>query len=491
MPPDEPTTPAPAEAPAAPAKAEASPDNMLKILGYYVDKKAQTEVPDPDAGEATTPADPAPGAEPDPEAAAPAAEAEPATPEGEAAPPAEPAAEAPPVTTPPTERAKKVRPDEPKAVTREELDEAIREATTKKPDPGTADDPLAKYGKLLPQERRSLELAQFAAKALPDVYADMEKREIDFIAKHRTFIAENTDTDGKFDHTTEEYQDFLRKNRPTYRPGDREELMLTRAEERGAQKAQEKLMPQLEAYRRKLNEVQVTPLVRDTLKAVEDDVLSALDKPIAEAMKANPSAALKSYGVEAPVATIIMEDTKENVRQYMLIANGVIEFNPDNGIHKTVANFVKRQGELLDAMPEDKRMRDGKLLVSVKKFNETPEHKRTGIRTFTTMDVVDMLAASGKNYLTATIKAEHAKLEASGYKKVAATQAAPAAKPAAAATSPAAAPAKPAAAAAPKAATPPPPKGGSQPAPGATVGAKGAAKPPANPVLAALGYDKV
>lgn len=468
----------PAASPPA-ATPDAAPENMMKILGYFVEPKEQEQIPDPNAGEETV-VDPVvePSAEPEAAPAAdPAVDPDP-TPDG-----AEPEA----APTPPANRARKLPADpaEP-PLSREDINAAVQRAVEAQK--AAATDPLAKYGKLAPNERRALELAQFASKQMPDRYADMEQRELEFIGKNRAKIAEMTEANGSFDANSEDYQEFLRRSRPGYQPGDREELIITRAEIRGAERAREDIRPELEEYRRQLNEVKSAPIIRDTLAAVEADVLSVLDKPIAEAVKADPTAAVKSFGVEAPLAMIIIEETKNNIREYLAISKGVREYDRGDSTHRLLLDFVKKQGAILETIPDEKRTRGGKLLISREAFNRLPENRRGNVITFSDMDVVDMLAAAGKNYLKGAITAERTRLENAGYRKVGGTTPAAAAKPAAPAVpkTPAAAPApRPAT---PKAVTPSPPKGGVTASPGAGAGTKAAATPATPSVLKHLGY---
>jgi hypothetical protein len=461
------------------AAPDAAPENMMKILGYYVEPAEQEKLPNPEGGE-----DPAPDPTPDP-APDPAADQ---APEPSADPAADPAPEGEPAPTPapPANRARKLPADDEPALTRQELDDAVRKAVqSTKP---ATEDPLAKYGKLAPNERRALELAEFAAKQMPDRYADMLDRELEFIGKNRAKIAEITEANGSFDPNDESYQEFIRRARPGYQPGDREELVITRAEIRGAERAREEIRPQLEEHRRQLNEVKAAPLIKETLSAVEVDVFSVLDKPIAEALKANPGLAAKNFGVEAPLAMIIVEETKNNVREYLAISKGVREYDRGDSTHRLLLDFVKKQGSILDTVPEEKRTRNGKLLVSREAFAKIPENRRGNVVTFTDMDVVDMLTAAGKNYLKGAITAERTRLENAGYKKVG--------SPAVAATPKTTVPAEPKAAvltppkpaAAPKPALPSAPKGGVTAAPGAGGGVKAPVKPPVSPILKNLGY---
>ncbi len=463
---------------------QSAPDNMLKALGYFTEPATQEQVPNPDAGETETPA-----AEGETETPASTETETPSTetPEGE---PAKPAAK--PVI-PKEQRANKVKPSD--VLTKEAIADAVREGLTTKREEAATVDPLAKYGDLLPQEKRALELAQFAARTRPDKYKDMEAKEVNFITKNREYIQSVVNEKGTWtaeDAQSDEYQKLLRQHKPTYQHGDKEDLLIERGVEKGLTAAEKRFKGELEARDRKMAEMEVRPQITKVLSTIEDDILSVLDKDTAAAVKANPVKAADESGIDASIAVAVIADTQATASEYLRLSKDAKEFDSTNPIHTKLVSFIQNQGRFLEQMPEDKRQREGKTLVSRERWATIPKEQKPNYCTFSDGDVLDMLAVSGRNYVTAAVKSAHERIAKSGYERRGATApakpAAPAAapvveKPAAAATPPP----KPAA----KPATSQPPKGGVSATPGAGAGAKPIVKEQLNPALAALGYGNL
>lgn len=475
------------------ASTQKAPDNMMKVLGYFTETSEQEKLPNPDAGEGEPAGDvtPEPAAAPEGDAAGEPAE----KPAGEGE-PAKPVA----AVIPKDQRATKVKPsDVLEKPLKEQIADAVREGLDKRPESTTTPDPLAKYGELHPAEKRALELAQFAARTSPEKYKDMEAKEINFITKHREYVQSVVNEKGTWtteDAQSDEYQKLLRQHKPVYQSGDREELLIQRGVEKGLSVAEKRFNEELKARDQKLADMEIRPQITKVLNTIEDDILSVLDKDVAAAIKASPSKAAEESSIEAAIAITVIADTQASASEYLKLAKKSIEYDENNSVHKKLVGFIQKQGEYLEQIPEANRQRDGKTLVSRARWATIPKEQRPNYCTFDDGDVLDMLAVSGRNYVTSAVKVAHEKIEKSGYERKGTTPAKPATAAAPAATSAppaekpapaAAAPAKPVT----KPATAQPPKGGVSAVPGVSSSTKSAAKPAPHPALSALGYDMI
>lgn len=431
--------------PNQPAEVAADADSikrMKKVLGYYVSEEQQ-ETP-PGEREASAEEQPAETQEETPAAGEPATgqseesseagSAETSPEKGEQ----ESETETPAVTEEEqksTPRSRKVERKEP--VTKDDLQKVLSEVLdkkqAKKPDAPAAEAAAPDdESDLIDAERKSLELARLAAEAMPEKYKDMVQREKAWIKKNREFVAKLIeDNDGEFDPASQEYQDFVRKHRPQYKPGDREELFIKQAAKMAVTETEKKFQTALAERDRLINEMRFAPAIEKAAAIANDAVASKMgDETALKLYKEDPVKFAEEYPLEAPIVSAWAQATKSAVATYLSLAKGIVEFDKTNPAHNDIINFIQKQGEVLDAMPESKRIRDGKLLVSRSKFNQMVRQGQdvSNFDTFTDGDVIGMVVNNASAIVADGITKERERVKKVAKRLLPESSAAPAQK---------------------------------------------------------------
>jgi hypothetical protein len=286
--------------------------------------------------------------------------------------------------------------------------EAVREASAEKKTDAAErkDDSRAGFH---PVEVKNLEFAEYAAKAMPEKYRDMPKRELEWIGKQRQFVANAVKENGKFDPDDEQYRAFVRENKPTYQSGDREELFMMQAEDRAAARARREIEPEIEKRDREIAELRFSPAIQRTVTNVEADILSGVGKEIEEVYRSDPRKVSEEFPIEAPVIGDELLKATQLTQGYLRLAKGVDQYDKDNPVHNSVIKFIGAQGQFVDRRVKEGKAieRNGKVIISREAYGQMVEAKKDVSRytTFTDADVVNMIAASHKQAAIDGIKA--------------------------------------------------------------------------------------
>lgn len=330
-------------------------------------------------------------------------------------------------------------------------------------------------------DREELSLARFAAEVMPDKYKGMDQKYLSYLQKRDAKIAEIIKEEGEFDPQSEDFQKFVREHRPNFQGTDRQKVIKEQVKRETLSEADKRLQEREKKWERKIRELEVGPTIPKKLNEVQEYMLD-LDDEAVKQFKSDPAKAADNNPIETPLIEGAVRDVAEMTKEYLRVANGLTDPSDDNPVHGALANFISHQGKLLDAIPEDKRVRaDGRILVSRERMHQLVQSKSPQVASYCTFDddmVVDMLREFGKQSIKTRLAETRARLEKAGFKR---TVAAPVNTPA---PTGAEAAAKPAAPVAQKPKPPQPPKAGASPTPPPPV--KGGTKTVA-PHLKALG----
>lgn len=380
----------------------------MKTLGYYAREQKPEDIVLPT--EETPPVTPA--VEP------------PATAEPAATPPATPETPAVPEPTPePVRTAKKVKRAElppPAVLTPEQIRAAVAEGVKEGNKPPVAE-PAAPA--LRPEDAESLEIAEHAAKLLGEKYKDLPEREREWIKARDEFVAQQIAQHGEFDAESDAFKDLVRQKKPVLPRHERRAVEIDLIKTRTLEEADKKYSVREEKLRREIAEIKIGPRIEAETAAVRDDIVS-IDDPVVKAYKESPDKAVEEHPLEAPIVeritTVIAADTEEFLR----LTNGLADVDAQNPVHQRISGFIEERGKLLDSLPEDKRIRDGKVLISRERFallladdSTIPERYST----ITNKDVVFMLREHGKARIKAELEATREQLKKAGYSRQLAT----------------------------------------------------------------------
>lgn len=367
------------------------------------------------------------------------------------------------------QRVRKVRASEqPQSLTRDDLVAVVRELVPQKAEttPTTTTTPAVDDSALQPVDREELDIMRYAAEVEPEKFKALPDQYISFVRARDAFVAKKVAEDGQFDPTSDDFKQFIDKNRPTLARQERRRLETKRIEDAALSKARAEIAKESTELRRQLTEIRMTPVINGAVQQVRDVVLS-LDDEVVKKFKADPAKALDEHPLEAPVIQQTVQEVSAMTQEYLKIAEGIVTPDPEkNPTHNMLSGFLANQFRLLDSLPEDQRTKDGKLIVSPQKLAELQKAKSqmaARCRVFTDAEVLAMIEAGGQLRIQKSFEDIRSKVAKSGFVK----KAAPAPTTAAAQTSATTA-AKPATQQAPKAISTP--KGSAPAAPAKQAG---------------------
>jgi hypothetical protein len=405
------TTPAqaPAETPKTPVL------NMLKVLGYAADAvedPAALEPEEPAAPEADATTAPAEDAAPagSAEAAAPVAKAE--TPRAkkipkpsalDALPERKEAAETPPPITP--------------EVIENAVDRALQK-TAQATAPSGPDDST-----LPPEDRKAIELAEYAAKIDPK-YAELPQKQRAFLATRNNHITEwlkenqvapGSEEFGEYLNSAE-YRSFVRSASPQITPLEREAIRERMIEDRTVAKMRHETAATQAEFERKLLRVELSPAIKQAADEVAANVIDIEDDAV-KAFKDNPQAAYESNPAETPIINVFAEKARKLTAEYLEIDRGITMPDGTNPVHVELDKFIEGQGRLVDEL-EKPIMRNGKQVVSPAKYRELRNRRDPLIAKYEPLnsrDIVVLIQQAHKSGIESELKRVRDTLAKSGY----------------------------------------------------------------------------
>lgn len=322
--------------------------------------------------------------------------------------------------TQPVKKVRKVqRAEQPQPVTREELKELIERIGQPKTETAQPQQQQTQEPQLPAPDREEFEFARYAAQAEPEKYKDLPEKFVAFVRARDEFVAQQIKENGEFDPNSDEFKQFVERNRPTFQRGDRKRLEVQRIKDEAKAEFRGEFEKEKRALERKVMAIEATPVIQQAARAVVDAVLAIEDDAV-KAFKADPKKALDENPLEAPIIAQTVREAGEMAEEYLKLSRGLAD--PDlekNPTHQRLDAFIAHQGKLLDAEPEAKRtMPDGKILVSPARMAEMVAKKNplaSRYTTFTDEQIVAMIQEGGKNKITHQLQNTRKLVEKAGF----------------------------------------------------------------------------
>lgn len=367
--------------------------------------------------------------------------------------------EVPPVTPTPVKKAKRVAPAQ-QSLTAKEVAEIAAKAAIEANKPVVSAAPVEN---LSPAQKKQIELAEYAAQALPE-YKELPAQLRTFYKKAEDFAVdyERKNGAGSFDDKAPEYQEFLAHNTPRF---DRGAIEAQRIEDKSFQRSA-KIMDERELkWDRRINEIKLGPVIQNQVGAAVGELISSFDPAVTEAYTKEPATVGDKLPIESPIVDREMTRLNTEATEFLRLSNNLTDYDKLNPLHIEVGSFLSAQDRTLEGMTEEQRtMPDGKVMIGRMEFNRmaqqnSPELQR--VTTYTDDAVIKMMMMRAQKAAKDSIDGEYARIKKAGWTKTPAVVA-PVVAPAKSAASPAA----------PVTASTPAPKGGASLAPGT---------PPVNP----------
>ena len=240
----------------------------------------------------------------------------------------------------------------------------------------TDDDKFAKT--LIDEERDEYELAVYASQQ-GDAHKSKPAEVLGFFRKVQQFLASNPTVDP----ASQDYQEFIDKNRPSWKPGERNRLNRKMIEDAAVKRVEEKLRSEntveQQKTQAKLREVEARPVVEKNLERFTGAILgdrAAIGLPaeiegisenvINDAKTMTPDQLAAAHPVEGPIVAQHLVATRE----FEKLVSGAVDFDSNNQNHQFLVRFLDQQEGQFSKAPEENRVVEGRSWVPRAQMSE-------------------------------------------------------------------------------------------------------------------------
>lgn len=362
-----------------------------------------------------------------------------------------PPAETPPAPTPPPAKAK-VEVEKGKPI--EEIVEGVIKrlqkpseapaapaATAPKAPP--SDDPDASYIEALDEDQREeIDLARYAAKAMPDKYGNMAKKTVDYLKKVDDFIAAKQKEDPDWDPQQDEsFSAFVQENRPSYQSGDRKKLQRSMIATEVRAEVESEIKPKLERIDRTARIQELKPEVDKAVGSYQQAVAEAFttdDKSpfhpiISKAIEGGMTddAWKEAKKVDAMAVNIvrpIMERAVTMGKTVLDLVSGIgqqVPFNPSLSVdhpnnvealkQAKLFSFIDTQENLFNQNGGNLKVANGRSFLPRRDFYKLSEAEQAKHWTLTPEDILGILRDDAVFQAKSALDAEIKRREEEGY----------------------------------------------------------------------------
>jgi hypothetical protein len=327
------------------------------------------------------------------------------------------------------------------------IQETIRKEMAKLPLPEKAPSPAKQVEEKkeepdltgwMPEEVEAFELAQFAETTQPDRYKGQADKLIKFRKAVNDYIekAQKSDPERTFDVNDPDFMAWKAQNEPSYQPGDTVKLERQRIEASAVKRAKSEMQADLDKQQEEIKALRFEPTIERQGKAAEqamtklvaeDDFMkSTLEAPeklgehLARAQEVGVEKAVEDLPLPDRLTVATFHSTAQIAKELLGLEYSVKKWNPNDPGHQWLGRFVQTQDQTMQQMPQAQTMRDGKRFVPRAEFQRiAAEHpdQANNVWTWTTADLLNMLAINAKTVVTEKIKRAVSDLEKAGWQR--------------------------------------------------------------------------
>jgi hypothetical protein len=290
----------------------------------------------------------------------------------------------------------------------------------------------------MPEEIEALELAQFAETTQPERYKGQAAKVVQFRKALNDYIenGKKADPERTFDGNDEEFSSWVEKNKPSYQPGDTAKLERQRIETSAVKRAKAEVQADLDKQQDEIKALRFEPTIDRQIKTSEQAMVRSvsedpfLKENLEQADKLGDHLArAQEIGIDKVASELPLPD-RIAVTSFHLASNAGKEllkleyqtkkWNPEDPTHRWLGQFVQIQDQVMSQLPKTDTMRDGKQFIPRSEFQrvatERPE-LAGNYWTWTTADLLQMLALNAQSSVTSRIKNAITELEKAGWKR--------------------------------------------------------------------------
>lgn len=255
----------------------------------------------------------------------------------------------------------------------------------------------------------------FAEATNPEEYAGQGEKYLSFVQKVDRWADDNPDEDPDGD----EFKQFLRRNRPTFRQGDKNKLYRKMVVEQATKSAREESAADMEELRREQSRLKATPLVNKTFNTWTSGVLNMQPVDIGEGKKlpvfkaevlkfnedVNEAALIAKHPIEAPIWVQHWKAAKF----FLDVTNDLVKFDSTDPTHRFLLQFI---GRMENDFAQQDGLRGGKHWVTRAVYlDHVREGTEAGVWCFEFEHVGKMLITNSQILLLN----EHDRIRTAGY----------------------------------------------------------------------------
>lgn len=305
------------------------------------------------------------------------------------------------------------------------------------------EDPDAAYVESLDEvQREEIELARYAAKAMPEQYGKLAERTVTYFKKVDEFIAAKQKEDPNWDPDEDEsFASFVEENRPIYKPGDRRKLERSMIAAEVRADVEKEIKPQLEESARVTKVQEIKPEIEKAIPSYQQQVAQTMAADEKSPLKAVMAKALEggmteeswnaAKEVDPLAATIAKSFTQDAVnfgKLYLELATGVrpqVGYKPElspNSKHNQEAlqqaklfDFIDNQEAIFHQNGGNLRVVDGKSFLPRREYAALPKAEQAKHWTIGHKDVLNLLSDNAAIGAKEALEMELKRRESEGY----------------------------------------------------------------------------
>jgi len=309
----------------------------------------------------------------------------------------------------------------PAAVSDDKIDEAVRRAMVthqaQTPPPARAPDPEpALPDDISADEKDELELYKFVESKDP-AKKGLHAKALKFVADNKKFLEKRLEEEGDdYDPAKDpQYKKFLDANEPKLSQTEKRRFMIQREtdglKQEAYEKARSELLPEIQATKKKLLEIEESPKIHSRLSSYSDELASVMPEEVVNYWKENNKDFAKmkeAFPIEHDAVVASVSGAIRVAQEFLKMRSGLTDFKDSSPEHDYMLKFVDNQAKVFDSRGGDARVRDGKMFAH-------PYHMKPGMErthwTFDNEDILGMLKYQAGREAKARINAEYSRID--------------------------------------------------------------------------------
>lgn len=272
-----------------------------------------------------------------------------------------------------------------------------------------------------------LELARYAAKKDPTKYGTWPERLLKFYKQMDAYIQAGAEKDSgrTFDSQDEDYQKFIRTNRPAIPSNEIKKLEYAKIKDEAVEEAKKTNSQEIEDLKRENREMKIRPRIESIIREFEGGLNALLkESTVASEIMAQVEthgwqAAIDSNPIFGRIVAGLHQQAVNVAAEYAALASGATSLNLKNPSHNWIVNFINGEGRRFAKHGGDQITKGGKTFLPRDLFFELAEKnakKATDEHwTWDDRDILSRLAIVTRENVDEQITEEAKNLEKAGF----------------------------------------------------------------------------